>query len=202
MMQISGAKPTPLPPGGTAPHEPGRPELWDDTNLVRFHYEITTPSTEPGKPAKVTRQFYDFDGGAAVHNGDQIQPGTLKDLSYPGSQNYISPYDPDGGYGAVGTSFGDAVKSANKTAKFATDMNGRALDAAQAVLQGSGGQYYVTTLRAGGGVALLNPPATDESKRGLAISGVDALHPDVKAVVDRDEWINFSGQAVEVDLAN
>lgn len=201
MMNISGAKPTPLPPNVTAPHEPGKPELWHNTGIVRFNVEITTPSTGSGKPAKVTQEDYDFDGGAAVHNGDQIQPGTLKDLSYPGSDSYISPYEPAGQYGAVGTSFTDAIKAANKTAKFVTDPYGRALDAAQAVLQGSDGQYNVTTLRSGVHVATMNPGATEGSKDSLALAGVEALNPDVKAVVDRDEWINFSGEAVEVNLA-
>lgn len=201
-LATGGLKPSPLPPTAVAPHEPGNPKLWHHTDLVRFNYDITKPATTAGKPAEVTTKSYVFDGSPAVHNNKPFQPGTLKELGVRGPSGHVSSFGPAAAYGPVGTSFAEAIAAANKTAKFTTGPTGRALDAAHAVLQAGDGQYYVTMLRSLDSAASLNAQARKGSQSTVALSGVEPLHPDVKAVVDRDEWINFSGQPVEVELAN
>lgn len=104
----------------------------------------------------------------------------------------------------VGSSFADAIKAANKFSMNAVDEKGLPKDVAHAVLQSADGQYYVVWLwdRFGTFDATLDGSDFNREGRHVVVAGVEALNPDVKAVVDRDEWINFSGQDVAVNLAD
>jgi hypothetical protein len=93
---------------------------------------------------------------------------------------------------------------------FSSNMRGtRGADevthSAVAVLQGSDGAYYLTTLRdPRGGATTLDPWHVGSFFHGVSTvsTSVRALDPSLKALVGDDEWINFSGEQIVPQLAD
>ncbi len=191
------ALPKPLPPVNTAPDQLGNPSLWKDTKIVRFSYDVTAPAKD-GKPATTTKTVFEYEPSVAYRNGAAHKPLSETPLAYGSHRN-----DPANIFTKVGTDFSDAVRAANALAKSVTDMHGRQADTVQSVLQSTDGEYYITALSrmATSAYQLAEFQPASSGGTTVRLTDVKPLIPAVKAVVDQNEWIDFSNSGQTINLS-
>ena len=178
---IRAARPTPLPSELTTA---GSPETWHKSPLVRVEFESPRLANQTGWAFPAWR------------HGRAYIPVTDEHIPSSAAQRNDTP---DFAFGAVGTDFATAIRTAHSITMGGTAYRGLANWPATAVLQANDGVYYVAPLGFFSGadrqvVSIDGPYLPGE------VANVERLHEDVKAVVGGRSWVNYSDDDVTVDL--
>lgn len=193
----AAALPVPLVPANTAPDRLdglGAPGDWNGRELVEVTVDIKTPRGD-GTGTNTFSDVSSYQASAPLRGGYPFDRVLERPLANPADQ-----HRQDIVFTKVGNDFDEAVRAANHTAKMPSPVAATASnpsDHAQAVLQADDGSYYITSLAKGGTSMRMNPRAAAANGEAI-LKDVAPLIRAVRAVVDRDEWIDFSNSGADI----
>jgi hypothetical protein len=174
----------PLPQQLKAPIDLGSPDQWVGKKLA----EVTVVTTNGAQKYHDTAQVQ---GSAISFDWLLVKPGSEVPLRWTDAE----ARNPNNIFTLVEGGFGAAVRAANAQSQKVISRDGLPIDAAMGVLQSSDGAHYVTALSTSHLDQQFVAVAMNGYNRGPGmvskLEGVKPLHPALKAIVDRDEWVDL-----------
>lgn len=141
-------------------------------------------------------------GGRPIAGWQRLLGGTSATLHIPVWDESVFTRTPAKSLTEAVSAASQLSAGVGRTIRDNVSKSGERFSPAVAVLQASDGAYWTAMLRTGTIKRYPGFASIDVGSRSLVIKDVQALHPDVKAVVGMNSWVNFTNETATPTLAD